>query len=143
MNMSERRNLWLRMQAAGLVNGDLPTVTSTPWFVRLMLGIAGWIGALFLLGFIGAGFEMVMRSSGAATVVAIACCSGAYAIFQLASKGDFASQFGLATGLVGQVLFGIAIFKEYNPSQSSLGYILFFIVEFALTIFMPNFMHRV
>lgn len=131
------------MQTVGLVHGDLPQGSSTPWFIRLMLGIVGWIGSFFLLGFIGAGFEIVMRSSFAATIVAIACCGGAYAIFKLASKGDFASQFALATGIVGQILFGVAIFKEFNAGESSIGYLLFFIIEAALTIIMPNFMHRI
>jgi hypothetical protein len=107
-----------------------------------MLGIAGWIGAFFILGFIGAGFAMVMRSAGAATVAASVCCGGAYAIFRLAPRGDFASQFGLATGLAGQTLFAVAIFQKFHGSDP-VGYLLFFCVEVALTLFMPNFIHRI
>ncbi len=47
-----------------------------------------------------------MKSAGAAAVAAVVCCGGAYAIFRLASINDFANQFGLATGLAGQALFG-------------------------------------
>jgi hypothetical protein len=107
-----------------------------------MLGIAGWIGALFILGFIGAGFAMVMRNAGAAAVAAIICCGGAYAIFRMSSKGDFASQFGLATGLAGQALFGVAIFQHFHVERSA-AFFLFFCVEAALTLFMPNFTHRI
>jgi len=142
MNANARRELWERLQAAGLVAGDVPAAAASPWFVRVMLGIAGWIGAIFILGFVGTGFAMVMRSAGAATVAAVICCGGAYAIFRLASRGDFASQFGLATGLAGQVLFGAAIFQEFR-AENFVGYFLFFCVEAALTLLMPNFVHRI
>ncbi|MCM2266070.1 MAG: DUF4401 domain-containing protein [Desulfuromonadales bacterium] len=142
MNTAACRALWDRLLAAGLVAGDVPTRAASPWFIRVMLGIAGWIGALFILGFIGAGFAMVMRSAGAAAVAALICCGGAYVIFRLASKGDFASQFGLATGLAGQVLFGVAIFQQFD-SRESLAYFLFFCVEAVLTWLMPNFLHRI
>lgn len=142
MNSTARRELWEGLRTAGLVEGDVPAGASTPWYVRVMLGVAGWIGALFILGFIGAGIAMVMRSAGAASVAAVVCCGGAYAIFRLASKGDFASQFGLAIGLAGQALFGVAIFQYFQPGES-VGYFLFFCVEAALTAFMPNFIHRI
>lgn len=142
MNTTARTDLWERLRKNGLVSGDAPAVTAAPWYVRVMLGIAGWIGALFILGFVGTGFAMVMQSSGAATVAAIICSGGAYAIFRMASKGDFASQFGLATGLVGQVLFGVAIFKQFQSGEAA-GFFLFFCVEAAVTLVMPNFMHRI
>lgn len=142
MNTAARKELWVRLRMSGLVEGDVPQVASSPWYVRVMLGIAGWIGALFILGFIGAGFAMVMQDSGAASVAAIICCGAAFAIFRMASKGDFASQFGLATGLVGQVLFGVAIFKQFHSGEF-IGYFLFFCVEVAFTLLMPNFLHRI
>jgi hypothetical protein len=107
-----------------------------------MLGVAGWIGALFILGFIAAGFEMVMRNAGSALIAGIICCCGTFAIFRMASKGDFAGQFGLATGLAGQVLFAVAIFQHFQVEKTT-AYVLFFCVEVALTLLMPNFMHRI
>lgn len=142
MNATARRELWERLQTAGLVAGDVPMVAASPWFVRAMLGVAGWIGAIFILGFVGTGFTMVMRSAGAAAVAAIICCSGAYVIFRMASRGDFANQFGLATGLAGQALFCVAIFQELH-GDNFIGYALFFCVEAALTVLMPNFVHRI
>lgn len=142
MNTAARFELWERLRRARLVEGDVPTGHSSPWYIRTMLGIAGWIGAFFILGFIGTGFAMVMRSTGAASLAAILCCGGAYAIFRLPSKGDFAGQFGLAVGLAGQALFAIAIAKEVGAGIS-LGCFMFFCVEALLTVLMPNFMHRI
>ena len=61
MSATPRDALWAQLRDGGLVEGDLPEVgdARAPWFVRVMLGIAGWIGALFLLGFVGAGFAFV------------------------------------------------------------------------------------
>uniref|UniRef100_C6E007 DUF4401 domain-containing protein n=1 Tax=Geobacter sp. (strain M21) TaxID=443144 RepID=C6E007_GEOSM len=142
MNQAARFELWERLRKARLVEGGVPSVHSSPWYIRTMLGVAGWIGACFILGFIGTGFAMVMRSAGAASLAAILCCVGAYAIFRLPSKGDFAGQFGLALGLAGQALFAVAIFKELSDSVS-LGFFMFFCVEAVLTLLMPNFMHRI
>lgn len=142
MNAAARRELWGRLRTAGLVAGEVPERTAFPWFIRGMLGIAGWIGALFIFGFIGAAFAMVMDNAGAAAIAAVICCAGAYAIFLLAAHNDFASQFGLATGLVGQILFAVAIFQQFD-AEESLAYGLFFCVEAALTFLMPNFIHRV
>jgi hypothetical protein len=142
MSASVRRELWGRLQTAGLVKGDIPAASESPWFVRVMLGFAGWIGAIFILGFVGTGFAMVTRSAGAAAIAAVICCCGAHGIFRMASRGDFASQFGLATGLAGQALFCLAIFQEFH-GDNSIGYALLFCVEAALTVFMPNFIHRI
>jgi hypothetical protein len=142
MNATARGELWGRLLSAGLVAGGVPDGAASPWFVRVMLGVAGWIGASFILGFIGSVFALVMRNAGGAAAAAVLCCCGAYGIFRTASKVDFAGQFGLATGLAGQALFGIAIFQLF-PTEYYTGYFLFFCVEAALTVFMPNFVHRI
>lgn len=142
MNAAACRELWGRLRTAGLVAGEMPERTASPWFIRVMLGIAGWIGACFLLGFIGVGFARVLDSAGAAAVAATVCCGGAYAIFRLAANNDFAGQFGLATGFVGQILFGVAIF-EHLHLETSQACFLFFGVEAVLTLLMPNFIYRV
>jgi uncharacterized membrane protein len=142
LNTTARRALWDLLLSAGLVQGDLPTGATSPWFVRVMLGFAGWIGAIFIFGFIGTGFAVVMRSAGSAAVAAIICCGGAYAIFRAASRGDFANQFGLATGIAGQALFAVAIFQDFR-GQGFMGYALLFCVEAVLTVLIPNFVHRV
>lgn len=142
MNAAACRELWERLRAAGLGAGAVPERTASPWFIRVMLGFAGWIGALFIFGFVGAAFAMVMDNAGAAAIAAFICSGGAYAIFRLAGKGDFAGQFGLAIGLAGQILFAVAIFDHFD-AEESLAYFLFFCVEATLTLLMPNFLHRI
>jgi uncharacterized membrane protein len=142
MNAAAGRELWGRLRSAGLVAGEMPPQTASPWFIRAMLGIAGWIGALFLIGFIGAAFAMVMRSAGAAAVAALLCSAGAFTLFRMAGKGDFLAQFGLAIGFAGQILFGFAIF-EWFRADDILAWLVFAAVEAALAWLLPNFIHRV
>lgn len=142
MNAAACRELWGRLRSAGLVAGEMPARSASPWFIRAMLGIAGWIGALFILGFIGAAFDMVMRSAGAAAVAALLCSAGAFVIFRLAGKGDFLAQFGLAIGFAAQILFGMAIFQWFQ-ADDVLAWLVFAGVEAVLSWLMPNFIHRV
>jgi uncharacterized membrane protein len=45
-------------------------------------------------------------------------------------------------GVTGQILAGVAIYKHFNFEKSA-GHGLFLVVEVALTLFMPNFTHRI
>jgi len=79
MSAAEVQALWLRLREAGLVEGEAPPpgAAPTPWFVRAMLGVAGWIGAVFLLLFVGLAFESVVDSAAASFVVGLAACAAA------------------------------------------------------------------
>jgi uncharacterized membrane protein len=143
MSAIKRDELWARLRDGGLVEGDMPETgdAGAPWFVRVMLGIAGWIGALFLLGFVGAGFSFAFKSPVATFVVGVGACVAAVAIFRAAPKNDFVGQFGLAVSLAGQVLmvFGVSQWIE----RSIVGIALYIMLQQALLfILMPNFVHR-
>jgi hypothetical protein len=104
MNTITTPQMWQHLRNHGLVDGDMPesSGSASPWYVRVMLGVAGWIGALFLLGFVGAAFAFVMKSMAAAMILGVLCCAVAFSIFRIARENDFASQFGLALSLTGQ-----------------------------------------
>jgi len=145
MSAATRASLWTRLQQANLVEGALPEAgdASSPWFIRVMLGFAGWLGALFLLGFVGAAFAFVFRSAASMVVVGALACAAAVAIFRVAPKSDFMAQFGLAGSLAGQalLLFGFAgLFKNISPTQFAWCFLL---QEAALFVLIPNFLHRI
>lgn len=142
MKATQRLELWERLRTAGLVRGEAPQAPAVPWFVRLMLGLAGWIGASFIMGFIMGIFPMLGHSSGAAALAALLCCAGAGLIFRLAPNMAFASQFGLAVGLAGQALLGMAIFQQFH-GEGFLAYLLFFAGEVLLTGLLGNFTQRI
>jgi len=137
--------LWGRLRRAGLVQGELSETEDnhSPWFVRVMLGIAGWFGALFLLLFIGLGMKFIIESSGASLVAGAVACSAAAILFRKFPENDFAGQFGLAVSMAGQalILFGIADgFGSKNMAPIAL---LMSVVQAALFWLLPNYVHRV
>lgn len=135
---------WGRLRQAGLVQGEVPERDGvrSPWFVRVMLGIAGWFGALFLLLFVGMGMSFIIRNAAAALVVGIVACAVAGALFRKIPGNDFAGQFGLAVSMAGQVLilFGIgdAIGKNIAPVALAMA-----VVQALLFWLLPNYVHRV
>jgi hypothetical protein len=144
MSAMDRQGLWARLREAGLTEGDAPAVSEahSPWFVRVMLGIAGWIGALFLLGFVGVGFAMVVKNAAASFAVGAAVCAGAAFLFRSAPRSDFMGQFGLAASLAGQALMTYAQARWFGHSftAAALAIALQQALLFALV---PNFIHRV
>lgn len=144
MSELKRDALWARLREGALVVGEMPVAgeARSPWFVRVMLGIAGWIGALFLLGFVGAGLAFVIKSSLASFVFGAGACAAAVMIFRAAPASEFVAQFGLAVSLAGQalLLYGAGQWFE----RSMVGIALYAALQQALLfVLVPSFVHRV
>lgn len=137
-----RVELWEKLQLADLVSGELPEQQGTPWYVRAMLGVVGWIGALFMLGFVGLLFSSALENPVVAALIGSVCCGVACAAHRSPGKGDLVGQFALALGFVGQALLLFAIFDAFKDIKF-ICYFLAFCLELALTLVMPNFIQRV
>lgn len=135
--------LWQRLAAAGLVDGPEPAGGErdpSPWFVRVMLGVAGWIGASFLLGFVGIGFEFILRNEGAALFTGAIVCAGAAVLMATRADSDFMTQFAIAVSFTGQglLLFGFArLLRDPAPVALAMAG-----AEAALFFAAPAFLHR-
>ena len=142
-HMAARETLWRRLVVAGVASGELPPAAPShgPWYVRAMLGIAGWLGALFLLGFVSAALAFVFRSASAAVAVGLICCVAAYAIFRAARHNDFLSQFGLALSFAGQVMFVFGLSKWFRTDAVGLA-LLIAAFEALLAFALVNTVHR-
>ncbi|HBD07573.1 MAG TPA: hypothetical protein DCZ69_04880, partial [Syntrophobacteraceae bacterium] len=143
MSLSDRQSLWLQLKNAGLVEGDLPPpgAIAAPWYVRVMQGVAGWIGALFLLLFVGVGLSFVVKSDSIAFVVGLTACASTGLLFRFQPDNDFANQFGLAVSLAGQglVLLALGSWFHHHKGNIALAMALF---QAVLFILIPNFIHR-
>lgn len=119
MTGAERLRLWRQLQEAGLTAGEEPPPLeiATPWFTRMALGFAGWLGALFLLGFVAVGFGFVFRHGAIALVSGLLICGGAAAMLRLPDPTDFVGQFGLAASFAGQFLFLFGIYDSIRPGD--------------------------
>ncbi|MEO8158075.1 MAG: DUF4401 domain-containing protein [Betaproteobacteria bacterium] len=144
MSAADAGALWARLKQSGLIEGDAPATQAqlTPWYIRAMLGIAGWIGALFLLGFVGAAFAVVMKSAVAALFAGALLCAAATVMFRGRPDGDFIGQFALAISIAGQVLIGTGL-GQLLPREIALIAIAFAAVEAGLFLLIGNFLHRV
>jgi hypothetical protein len=137
--------LWLQLCEAGLASGDLPVAAEppSPWPVRAMLGIAGWLGALFLLGFAGMTFAVLFRDAQAALPAGLICCGAAFAAFRAGPRSDFVSQFGFATSLAGQALILVGLGILFGDRMYAPMFLAMAVAETLLTLAMPNYVHRV
>jgi len=138
-------DLWSTLAAAGLTSGDMPAAEPhTPWYVRVMLGFAGWLAASFLLGFVGVAFMFVMQSRTAAVSLGFMVIAAAYAVFRMAPRNDFSAMFGIAVSFAGQALVAIGILGLFERGLAGAApYATIAAIEAALALIMPNFIHRV
>jgi Domain of unknown function (DUF4401) len=142
--MSASRSLWAQLHDARLVEGNLPPppVPRSPWYVRVMLGVAGWIGALFLLGFVGVGFAVVIESATASFVVGVVVCAVAALLLHANPNSDFFGQFGMAISFAGQLLMGVALLRWFEGSLTMVA-VTIAVMQGVLFTLIRHFIHRV
>lgn len=139
----ESEQVRARLVQAGLIEGG-PSgqgELESPWYVKVLLAFSGWLAALFLLGFIGAGFEFLFRNSTAAFIVGALMIGGAFVILR-GPKNEFVEHLALALSLAGQALVIFAIFRVADRSPK-IAWLLVVVLEAPLAVVMPNFVHRV
>jgi hypothetical protein len=104
---------WQRLLAADLVEGEAPLDDQPHWSSRFLLGMVGWIAALFLLFFLFMAFEGVIREAnhalamGAVLMVAALCLNRQAS--RSAKSSDLGEQFVLALALAADawLLYGL------------------------------------
>lgn len=143
MNTVTNEQLWDRLAKENLVTGEMASMPEqhSPWFVRVMLGFAGWIGALFMLGFVGASLAFVFRSASSALVAGVIVCAGAAIIFRVSKGKDFGVQFGLATSFAGQAMFMFGLLGIFDW-ENGFSYVSITIFEAVLAAVVVNEIHR-
>jgi Domain of unknown function (DUF4401) len=135
--------LWSRLAEAGLVEGDPPPpAVRTPWPIRVMLGIAGWLAAMFVLALTFMIDDDIYRRPAAAFAVGLLACGGAFALFRSQPQNVFAAQFGFAFSLAGQGLFVAGIGKVMKFDFDTASFLLLALIEAAAAAIMPNAIHR-
>ena len=114
-----------------------------PWFIGLLLGVAGWFAGLLLLLFIGA----ILRpdSGPGALFTGFVLLGAAWGLFKVDRDGAFVSQLALAFSIAAQfaLLFGLheTFFKSGKGSIASIAFVAL-VIQLALVPVMPNRLHR-
>src|SRR5439155_21521941 len=137
------QQLWSKLASAGLTLGNRPEAREAhqPGYVRVMLGIAGFMAAVFLLGFVGVGLAFVLESKIASLAVGFMMIAAAYAVFRAAPHSDFGSMFALAVSFTGQALVVYGVWGMLNE-RSAQPWVAIAVIEAILAPAMPNFIHR-
>jgi uncharacterized membrane protein len=140
----QAQQVWMILLKAGVVQGTVPEDTGkleSPWYVSVLLAFSGWIAALFLLGFLGLGFESIFRNSTATFIIGAMMISGAFAILRI-PKNEFVEHLALAASLAGQALVIFSIYKITDHNQG-LFWMLVTLLQMLLAAIIPSFIHRV
>lgn len=137
--------LWNHLAAARLVEGECPRPAepSAPWPVRTMMGIAGWVGSLFLLGFAGSVLSALFKSADAAIPAGLLCCGCAFLLFSSMPRNDFAQQAGLAISLSGQALLVVGVDHLIGERNLTFVFLALAGVAALLCVLLPNYLHRI
>lgn len=100
---------WQRLLAASLVEGEAPLDEQPHWSSRFLLGIVGWLAALFLLFFLFMAFEGVIREANHALAMGAILMAAALGLNRKASRSDLWDQFVLALALAADawLLYGL------------------------------------
>lgn len=141
---AQRMEVWARLAEAALVEGEMPPAPASgpPWFVRVMLGVAGWIGALFLLGFAGVLLGSLFDDAPLALGIGTILCAAAAFLLRWRGDNDFLAQFAFAVSLAGQGLL-LAGFGELLDGRIAAIALTMAAVEAVLFFLVPTFLHRV
>jgi hypothetical protein len=114
-----------------------------PWYIGLLLGVAGWFAGLFALIFLGA---LLRPDSGPSAIISgLVLVAAAWGLFRVDRDGAFVSQLALALSIAAQflLLYGIhqAFFDKREASIATIAFVAL-AIQLALVLAMPNRLHR-
>jgi uncharacterized membrane protein len=140
----QNEQLWTCLLQAAVVEGESPEYETldSPWYVKVLLAFSGWLAALFLLGFVGIGFEFIIDNNAAAFIAGVVMIGIAFSILRL-PKNEFFEHLGLAVSLAGQALVIWSIFDSLEHQNTEAAWLLIAVFQLTLAITIPNFVHRV
>ncbi len=137
--------LWARLKADNLVQGEQPESAATGeqafWYIRALQGFAGWLAAVFLIGFLGFGVAGLFEHGAALMVLGVVINVSTYVYFKTEPESDFFEQMVLAFSLTGQFLFAFGLFELFNfRDQQWLAVVA--VYQVILMLVMQNYLHR-
>lgn len=118
-------------------------VPAAPWYTRVMLGFAGWIAGLFLVGFFAGTFVLLMQTPTAMLALGLILCFAAVMIDRTARQGDVIPQLALAIGMAGRTFFTMAVAELAGSGNTHLAAWAVVALEAAIFPALRSFLHRV
>ena len=126
------------LRERGVLAADVPAppadTSHRPWFIALMLGIAGWLAGLFLLVFLGITFEL--KSNSTLMVVGLVLCAAAWALYYADRNAVFVDQLALALSIAGQCAIAWALLDDVDSGLVIFSTLL--VLQLVVLLVMPN-----
>lgn len=138
-----QEELWSCLASKGIVSGSPPSASAQdiPWYMRVMLGCASWVGAFFLLLIANGILTALDVRDEHLHFVGIAVCVGAAYLLNRIRNNELVAQIGIAVSLCGQALIFIKIAKTFENNIFIISLIAA-VVELALALIINNALHR-
>lgn len=119
----------------------LPQHSQSPWYIKVLLALAGWLAALFFFGFFALTLVDITDNTVVRALLGLAMLLAAYFILR-SPQSEFLEHVGLAVSLSGQALIGWALFEFLEFKDKEI-WLIGAAVQMLLAWFMPSFLHRV
>lgn len=127
-----------QLRVRGIISAEAPEPPDEsddrPWFIALMLGVAGWLAGILLLVFIGIAFKPDSRAT--LIIAGLVLLATAWAIYRLDKEGAFLDQFALAISVAGQIAVCIGVNME-DTSETAIAATAL-VVQAIVFFVMPN-----
>jgi hypothetical protein len=112
-----------------------------PWYIGLLLGVAGWFAGVFVLIFVMMLFSP--KDAGSSLVIGCVLLAAAWGLYRVDREGAFVAQLALALSIAGQfaVLFGMheLLFKN-SRGIAGIAFVAL-VLQVSLVAVMPNRLH--
>ncbi len=136
-------NVWQRLASAGMVDGTPPAIPEpdSPWYVKLLLALSGWLASLLLLIALGMAFNDLFDSQIASLITGAVLI--AIAIVALRKvHNDFFEHGALALSLAGQGLMAVGMYQFFNELDAPYFWLIA-AFQTVLCFLVPSYVHRV
>ena len=133
---------------AELVLGEMPadpeavSGKTSPWFVKLMLGIAAWLSSLLFLAFIGAWLGSLFHEESVRAAMGLALCTLTAWHFSRNASSVFVDQVFFIVTLLGQALVLSAISGWFGFGSSYWTWLLTALFEITALVVINHRPHR-
>lgn len=137
--------IWEQLKSKGVVAGDAPKGNGGDlinlWYVRVLQGFAGWLAAVFMLGFLGFGVAGLFEYPAATMLLGVVMNASVYVFFKTKNNSDFFEQMVLAFSLTGQFLFAFGLMELFGFKERQ-WLVMIGLYQVVLVFIMQNYLHR-
>ena len=120
---------------------NLPQLSQSPWYIKVLLALAGWLAALFFFAFFALTLTDITDDIIVRALLGLAMLLAAYFILR-SPQSEFLEHVGLAVSLSGQALIAWALFEFLEFKEQEI-WLIAALIQLLLAWFMPSFLHRV